>query len=162
MCSINPAPVQCYDFRVKPEQKVIANWIERVRARTGWSLGRWASEAKIGAATTLTRAVKEDYDSVTKIETLHALARAANVPSVLDFLEGDAFSVSGLKPVLADLLKLAPRGGWTEQDVEHLVQAIAYGLGLPEADPANPPSEGAYAVAARAAVARFLELGAEA
>lgn len=162
MCSINPAFAQCYISGVKPEQRVIADWIERVRARTGWSLGKWASEAGIKAATTVTRAVKDDYESVTKIETLHALARAAKVPSILDFLGGSAFSASGLKPVLSDLLKLAPRGGWTERDVEHLVQALAYGLGLPEADPANPASEDAYAVAARAAVARFLELGAAA
>lgn len=125
MCSVTRANLRCYLSGVKPEQRVIADWIERVRVKTGWTLGKWASEAGIKAATTVTRAVKDDYESVTTINTLHALARAAKVPSVLDFLEGSAVSVSGLKPVLAEVLPLGPKGRWSEQDVEHLVAAIA-------------------------------------
>lgn len=162
MCSVTHAIMQCYDLAMEPEQKIIAKWMKRVRTKTGWSWNKWAERADIGAATTLSRAVKDDYGSVTKIETLHALARAANVPSVLDFLEGEAVSVSALKTVLGELLPLAPRTRWTEPDVERLVEALAYGLGLQSADPANPTSEDAYAVAARAAASRFRDLNAEA
>lgn len=164
MCSVNASYAQCYLAGMQPEQQVIAKWLERVRAKRGWSWNEWAKSAKIGAATTLSRAVKEDYGSVTKIETLHALARAANEPSVLDFLEGDAVSVAGLKTILAELLPLAlpPRGKPTEQDVERLVAALAYGLGLKSTDPATPTSEDAFEVAARAAAARYRDLAAEA
>src|SRR5690606_12925240 len=128
----------------------------------GWSWQKWAEEAELGAATTVSRAVKDDYGSVTKIETLHALARAANVPSVLDFLEGDAVSVTALKPVLTEVLQIAPKGRWSERDVDRLVEALAYGLSLPSVDPANPASADAHAVAARAAASRFRDLASKA
>lgn len=162
MCSVNRTYAQCYGFHVEPEQKIIAKWLQRVAKDKGWSWGKWAGEAKLGAATTLSRAVKEDYGSVTKIETLHALARAANVPSVLDFLEGEAVSVAALKTVLAELLPMAPRGRMSEQDVERLVAALSYGLRLPSTDPATPTSLDAFEVAARAAAARYRDLAAEA
>ncbi len=162
MCSVTARYAQCYDFRVEPEQKIIAKWLQRVAKDKGWSWSKWAGEARIGAATTLSRAVKEDYGSVTKIETLHALARAANVPSVLDFLEGEAVSVAALKTVLAELLPIATRGRMSEPEFERLVAALSYGLALQTIDPATPASPDAYDVAARAAAARYRDLAAEA
>jgi len=150
----------CYPLAMQPEQKVIARWIERIAKAKGWTLGKWASEAGLGAATTLTRAIKEDYRSVTTVTTLHALARAAQVPSVLDFLDGGAVSAGALRPLLSELMQLAPKRGWTEQDVEHLAEALEYGLRLPPVDPSTPASSDAYAVAARAAADRFRQLGA--
>lgn len=152
---------QCYRSWVRPEQKIVANWMERIRAEKGWSWSQWAKEAEIKAATTLSRAVKDTFDSTSKIETLHSLARAAKVPSVLDFLEGEAVSVGALKTVLSELLPMAGKSRWTEKDVELLVEALAYGLGLPEAGSTTQASEGAYAVAARAAAARFRDLNSE-
>lgn len=167
MCSIEAANVQCYRCPVKPEQRIIAKWMERVRAQRSWTWNAWATaieKAGLGkiAATTISRAVKEEYQSVTSVETLHVLARAAEVPSVLDFLNGHAFSAAALKPVLAELMPLGPKGRWTEQDVEHLAQALEYGLGLPPSDPTTPTSPDAYGTAARAAAVRFRELGEQA
>lgn len=161
MCSMNGSPAECYSICMKPEQKIIARWIQRVAAKKGWSYLTWANAAKLGAATTITRALKEDYQSVTSVTTLHALARSAGEPSVLDFLEGKAFSAAALRPVLSELLQLAPKRGWTAQDVEHLAEALEYGLGLPPSDHATPASADAYATAARAAVDRFRDLDAQ-
>lgn len=72
---------------MRDEQKVIAGWIERVRAAKGWSFERWAKEAGLTHASTISRAVKPDFDSLTRVDTLHQLARGAGMPSVLDFLE---------------------------------------------------------------------------
>ena len=80
---------------MQPEQKIIAEWIEATRERTGLSYPEWAKRADLGAATTLTRALKDDYQSVTSVKTLHALAQAAGVPSILDFLRGQ---VGGVPP----------------------------------------------------------------
>lgn len=160
---VQPRRKSCalYNERMQPEQKIIAAWLERVRKAKEWSWNHWAKAAGVKAATTLSRAVKDDYDSVTKIETLHALARAAGVPSVLDFLEGNAFSAAALKPILAELLPLAPRTGWTEQDLDTFVEAVQYALTLPPCDPAKPTSQDAYAVAARAAASRLRKLDGE-
>lgn len=72
---------------MRDEQKVIAKWIERVRSVKDWSFEQWAREAKLPHASTISRAVKPDFDSLTRVDTLHQLARGAGMPSVLDFLE---------------------------------------------------------------------------
>lgn len=162
MCSVIAGNVQCYALAMQPEQRIIANWLMDIAHRKGWNWATWAERAGIGAPTTISRAVKDDYGSVTKIETLHKLARAANVPSVLDFLQGDAVNVSAVKALLTELLPLAPKRRWSAQDVEILVEALAYGLQLPPSDPTNPASQDAYGVAARAAAERFRDLTSEA
>ena len=139
--------------------------MERVRAKKGWSWNKWANEAGIGASTTLTRAVKDDYKSITSIDTLDALARAAKVPSVLDFLSGNETIPSEAAPaepapelvasLLADLAPLWPSGPVTDQSLRALAQALSYGLGLLEADPANAASPREIRLAARAAIDRF-------
>lgn len=163
MCIGESASVQCYAVRVRPAQRIIADWMERTRAAKGFSWPEWARRANIKAATTLTRAVKDDYDSVTSMETIDALAKAAGVPSPLDYMAGTAsaapagppVNAEALKPILTELMRLAPNGGWTAQDAGRLAEAIEYGLGLAIVDPARPASSDAFAVAARAAADRF-------
>lgn len=70
---------------MKPEQVVIADWMQRQLDRKGWSAVEWARCANI-APTSITRAMSHDYNSVTTLPVLEKLARAAEVESVLDFL----------------------------------------------------------------------------
>lgn len=72
--------------------QVVSKWAQRVGVVTKWAPSRWASEAGI-SDTTMTRGIGEDSSSTPKIENLHALARAAKVPSVLDFLATEAASM---------------------------------------------------------------------
>lgn len=69
--------------------RIINKWAEGVMALRGWSAMEWAKRAKI-SPTTITRGMKADAQSTTKIENIHALAVAARVPSVLEFLETGA------------------------------------------------------------------------
>lgn len=70
-------------------QSIVVNWMERQLHRLNWKPERWAKEAGL-SPTTVTRAMSDDYASVSSVPTLHALARAAKTPSVLDFLSGYA------------------------------------------------------------------------
>lgn len=63
----------------------ISLWRDRVMAHLGWNAAHWAKRASI-SDTTITRGMKRDAASTIKIENLHALAQAASLPSVLDFL----------------------------------------------------------------------------
>jgi hypothetical protein len=163
MCSVIENTPQCYPAYMQPEQKIIARWMERTRAKLGWSWAEWAKQAKIGAATTLTRAIKDDFQSVTKIETLHALAEAAGEPSVLDFLNGQIQrpargpAPEALAPILGALMPLVPTGRATDQSLQALAEALSYGLEMLGDQPAIAANEGEIRVAARAAVARFRE-----
>jgi hypothetical protein len=71
--------------------------------RLHWSAERWAREAKL-APTTVTRAMSPSYKSVSSVSTLHALARAAGVPSILDYLETQG-NLSRHFPMLAIMLE---------------------------------------------------------
>lgn len=82
---MNTTLIECYQPRMQDEQRIIVGWIERVATFRRLTYGGWATKAKV-APTTLTRGTKADFNSVTTIPKLHALAKAANVPSVLDFL----------------------------------------------------------------------------
>lgn len=70
---------------MKPEQKIIAAWMLRIMEQNNWSAKDWADRAQI-SPTTVSRAVKEDYQSVTSVSNLVRLAEAAGKPSILDFL----------------------------------------------------------------------------
>lgn len=129
-------------------------------ARRGWNAQSWADLAKM-QPTNISRAVKENYGSLTTVRTLHQLARAAQVPSVLDFLESQdgapAFNVDAVASLLSEILRRAPTGGWQASDAARLARTIEYGLQLPSGDHATTPSKDAIDVAARAAVDRLLE-----
>jgi hypothetical protein len=167
MCSVPTARVQCYSSGVQPEQKIIADWIERTRERLGWSYAEWAERAGIGAATTVTRALKPDYPSVTSVKTLAALATAAGEPSILDFLQGAdgpadrptvvAPNAEALSHLLGAVLPLAPRGRQTAQSLRVVAAALQSGLELLAEQSANG-EEPALGVASRVAVARFRDL----
>jgi hypothetical protein len=71
---------------LKALQAVVVRWMTRQLSRTHWSAERWAREAGL-APTTVTRAMSPSYKSISSVPTLHALARAAGVPSILDYLD---------------------------------------------------------------------------
>lgn len=58
-------------------------------ARSGKTASEWSASAGLHK-TTVSRAMKDDFNSVTSIPTLHRLASAAGIPSVLDFLRAQA------------------------------------------------------------------------
>lgn len=151
-----------YAAWVKPEQRVIADWIIRTADKHGLTLGAWAKRAGIGAETTLTRAVKEGYGSVTKIETLDALARAVGEPSVLDFLRDGQETLrlpseAALASLLSAVLPLAPRGRASAQSTRVVAAALQRGLEL-LGDQSASTDPAALGMAARGAVARLRDL----
>lgn len=164
MCSVRADSVRGYYACVQPEQRIIADWIERTRNRLGWSYKKWAEKAGIGAATTLTRALKDDYQSVTSVKTLHDLARAAGERSILDFLaeqeSGSTVPVpseEALAGLLSAVLPLASRGRTTAQSLRVVAAALQHGLEL-LGDRSATDDAGALDVAARGAVSRFRDL----
>ena len=70
---------------MKDEQKIVVAWMHRHLLRTGWTAEIWARKAGI-SPTSVTRALRSE-NSVTTLPVLHKLAQAADVDSVLDFLE---------------------------------------------------------------------------
>jgi len=100
--SISPA-------EMRGQQRIIVGWMRRQLARLQWKPERWAREAGL-APTTVTRAMSEEYQSVSSVTTLDALARAARVPSILDYLEGRA--------------GFAPRGGVLDAMLGELLPAV--------------------------------------
>jgi len=83
-------------------QKVIAKWMEFCLARSGLSAADWATKANLNP-TTVSRAMKSNYGSVTSVKTLHALAGAMSMPSVLDFLSAQAID-RALPDITVELL----------------------------------------------------------
>lgn len=68
------------------QKKIIAEWLYSVRQKTGISWAELARRANIKAATTLSRAVDMNHTSVMSVKNLEAIAQAAGIPSILDFL----------------------------------------------------------------------------
>jgi len=134
--------------------KAVAAWVDRVRSDLGWSKSEWAVRAGL-SDTTVTRGMATNASSTPKLENLHALARAAGAPSVLDFLSGSTFqaNVSEVSGVLAEILRSAPN--WSAADAPRLAEGLLYGLGLATADPANPATAETLKVAGRAAADRL-------
>lgn len=164
MCSVQAARSQVYYDTVQPEQRIIADWIERTQERLGWSYAQWAEKAGLGAATTITRAIKDDYASVTSVKTLHALAHAAGEESVLDFMQAGqtvgapqtvAPSADTLAALLAAVLPLAR--GQSDRSMRVVAAALQHGLEL-LGDRHSTEDAAALGVAARGAVSRFRDL----
>jgi len=162
MCSIATAYVQDADMQphnyplaMLPEQRIIAAWMRRVMQQKDWSAQEWAKQSGV-TPTNISRAVRDDYESITSIRTLDKLARAARVPSVLDFLAGTSASNSlNANEVTTVLAELLGSGNWTATDAPRLAEALLYGLGLATSDPATPASDEMLKVAGRAAADRL-------
>lgn len=88
---------------MRGEQRVVVGWMRRQLDRLHWKPERWAHEAGL-APTTVTRAMADNYNSVSSVTTLHALARAAGCPSILDFLEGQT-NLDLAYPIITTALK---------------------------------------------------------
>lgn len=161
MYSVIEQNKRCYLLPMQPEQIVIANWLERTRQQMGWSWSQWAKKAGVGAGTTLTRAIKDDYKSVTSIPTLHALAQAAEVPSVLDFLSGQTIekpvNVEALTQALTYVLKNIPKAELSDQLAGTYVRAALHALELVDNDPVKIANPDVMDVAARGAISRSRE-----
>ena len=115
---------------MKSEQGVIVAWMRAQANRLKESPTAWARRAGLNP-TTVTRALGPDYPSVTSVPTLDALARAAGVPSVLQFLGAQAAaeqSPRAPRAVLAEILHAigcAPPGISIDQVTEAMVNAQA-------------------------------------
>jgi hypothetical protein len=81
--------ISMYAWLMQGAQEVIAHWMKCYMERSGAKATDWAESAKLHKST-VSRAIKEDFDSVTSVKTLDALARAAGIPSVLDFLRAQS------------------------------------------------------------------------
>jgi hypothetical protein len=73
--------------------------------------------------------------------------------------DAPAPSADNLMPLLDALIPLAPPGRVTDQSLRALSEALSYGLALLGDQISKPASQDAVGVAARAAVARFREIG---
>jgi len=143
--------------------------MQRMLAKHDLNWSKWAELAQLGAPTTLSRAVGEDYKSVTSIPTLHALATSIGEPSVLDFLAGET-TEPAVKPavvtpnadtlvgILAAILPLLPPGRQTERSLRVVAAALAHGLELLGDQTAKPTNQDVLGVAARGALSRFREM----
>jgi len=148
------------DFDFAPVRDALARVIhEKGVAPTSLSL-------KVGKSKSLVKDILDGGNDI-KLSTLVKLANALEVDlsellpaSALDTRPASApLNAEALAPLLDALIPLAPPSGrLTEQSRRALSEALAYGLSLLGADPANSANDGAVAVAARAATSRFREL----
>jgi hypothetical protein len=144
---------------MRPEQRVIVKWMQRQLQRLQWKPERWAKEARL-APTTVTRAMAENYDSVSSVTTLHALARAASVPSILDFLAGQE-KIALRYPIITVMLgELLPAVGCQLSDdlLRAVAEALAQALtGMIHQEPNASRDPEVARLLARAAKAAMLE-----
>jgi hypothetical protein len=133
--------------------------MERQLARLRWKPERWAREAGL-APTTVTRAMAANYESVSSVHTLHVLARAAGVPSILDFLDGQA-TISVRYPIITVMLaELLPAVGCVidETSLARLGEALAQSLlGMTHQDESARTDPEVARLVARAAKAAMLD-----
>jgi hypothetical protein len=145
------------ELSVRELQGVVIRWMARQLERLQWSAERWAKEADL-SPTTVTRAMSKSYNSVSSVPTLHALARAAGVPSILDFMEGQVRLNVTCPVMTAALRELLPFAGVKLDDatLERVSQALVMtlvGLAEQEGDAgADPDLAAKLARAARAAI----------
>lgn len=129
--------------------------------RLNWTPQRWATEAGT-SPTNITRALKPDEKPVMTFKTQDILARAARVPSALDYLSGMAVTVETREVVSATTLQLAlvevlrqSAGVEIPEPVARpTAEALRLCLQLLEENPAIHDNEDAIKVLVRAATAR--------
>lgn len=167
MCSEPSGRVLGYPASMQPEQKIIADWILRTLEEKGWTFADWAHAAKT-TPTNISRAVKDDYKSVTSVRTLVQLAEAAGKPTVLDFLAADgsnaqpsqdapAPSVEAVAMLLNAVVPLLPRGRMTVESQRVVAAALVHGLQLLGTSAASSDPQ-VLAVGARGAGSRLRDL----
>jgi transcriptional regulator with XRE-family HTH domain len=120
-------PVRRYAGTMQAEQKTIADWMGRVQARKGWTGEEWARRAGVSTST-VTRAQSEGYSSVTAVLTLDRLARAAGVPSILEYLRNDTPPTLPSEAVLSALFLGMLRGTEGRCDQGQRAELLAKGL----------------------------------
>ena len=106
-----------YAWTMQGAQKVIANWMTRYMQRSGINATDWAISAELHKST-VSRATKDKFESVTSIPTLHALAVAAGMPSVLDFLSAQAVELEYPDATIEILRQALPTIGCHLSDVD--------------------------------------------
>jgi transcriptional regulator with XRE-family HTH domain len=127
MSSVPSPPMRCYSPYMRSEQRIIADWMRRVLARKGWTAKQWAEKAGVNP-TTVSRAMADDYTSVTSIPTLDALSRVAGGPSPLEVFgerEYDAPSSEALEVILSAIL-----GEEDGLDLSRLAMQLGRGLAV--------------------------------
>jgi len=134
MCSVPLPIVRGYTALVRDEQRIIAEWMRRCLKRKGWTGKQWAEKAGVNPST-VTRAMEDDYASVTSVPTIDALAKAAGATSPLDVLADDGRmvrpSVTALEVMLGVVLRELPEN----PDVTLLAQQLDQGFRLLERNP---------------------------
>ena len=144
--------VRRYAAPMQAEQKIIADWMARVQARKGWTGEEWARRAGVSTST-VTRAQSDSYPSVTAVLTLDRLARAAQSPSILDYLKADTPASLPSEPILAALFLGMLRGleGQTpEQKAELMAKGLIASVELLARNPAISASHAALTATAEA------------
>lgn len=68
------------------QKEIIAEWLYTIQQKMDISWAELARRANIRAATTLSRAVDMNHSSIMSVKNLEAIAQAAGIPSILDFL----------------------------------------------------------------------------
>ena len=86
-------------------KRTVTRWRDAILSHTGWKANRWAEEAGVDP-TPITRTMGPKCSSTAKIETLHLLAIAANVPSVLDFLNSQSVGPTERVPSVEQLVAM--------------------------------------------------------
>lgn len=147
---------------MRAEQQIVTKWMLSQLDRLQWKPEKWAREAGL-SPTTVTRAMAPAYNSVSSVPTLHELARAAGVQSVLDFLDAQVTVAPRYPLITAILLELLPMVGCNlpEEKVRALAEALSQTLaGLDEQVPAqrgDPEVARLLARAARVTMTRGIE-----
>lgn len=147
--------------------EAVAQWADKAAAAADVKLSKLATMAGIHPST-VTRGMAPDSTSTPKLENLHLVARAAKIPSVIDFLRDELEvvstapvlpSVENLVPLLKILLSAAPSGRASDASVRALSEALAYALELLGDRAATPASDELIGMAARGAMLRFRAQG---
>lgn len=134
MSSVPATGAQCYVAPVRNEQRIIADWMRRILARKGWTGKEWAERAGVNPST-VTRAMADEYESVTSIPTIDALARTAGVPSPLDALAEERRPLIPNADALEVMLDVILRDVDEALDIPMMARQLGHGLGVLSRNP---------------------------
>lgn len=142
--------------------QAISAWRDNVMRAAEISAAEWGRRASM-APTNITRGMSPDATTVTKLENLHILARAAKVASPIDFLMSNeaSFVCGAWSPSSESVQRLlegaklaAPDVRVSEADLQLIAHVLHAGLEHLSANPTKEGSQdywdGVYAVMSRA------------